>query len=91
MEGWNVCWSARGTHDGGNPGSRPEKVGYKETHIVSALAPVETQLFVYGTLAPGRANEHQLASLQGTWEKAWVKELFLRRVGALRKVSLESD
>ena len=40
---------------------------------MSALAPVETQLFVYGTLAPGRANEHQLASLQGTWEKAWVK------------------
>ena len=40
---------------------------------MSALAPVETQLFVYGTLAPGRANEHQLASLQGAWEKAWVK------------------
>ena len=73
MEVWNVCWSVSGTYDGGNPGNRPEKVGNKETHIVSGLAPVETQLFVYGTLAPGRANEHQLASLQGTWEKAWVK------------------
>ena len=40
---------------------------------MSAHAPVETQLFVYGTLAPGRANEHQLASLQRTWEMAWVK------------------
>ena len=31
------------------------------------------RLFVYGTLAPGRANEHILQSVPGTWEPAVVK------------------
>lgn len=30
------------------------------------------RLFVYGTLAPGRPNEHILAGLHGTWEPAKV-------------------
>jgi gamma-glutamylcyclotransferase (GGCT)/AIG2-like uncharacterized protein YtfP len=30
------------------------------------------RLFVYGTLAPGRPNEHMLADLPGTWEAATV-------------------
>lgn len=30
------------------------------------------RLFVYGTLAPGRANEHILAEVAGTWEPASV-------------------
>ncbi len=30
------------------------------------------RLFVYGTLAPGRPNEHILASVPGTWEPASV-------------------
>lgn len=30
------------------------------------------QLFVYGTLAPGRPNEHILGAIGGTWEKASV-------------------
>ena len=30
------------------------------------------RLFVYGTLAPGRPNEHVLAGLGGTWEPAYV-------------------
>ena len=30
------------------------------------------RLFVYGTLAPGRPNEHVLADLGGTWEPAYV-------------------
>ena len=34
---------------------------------------IDTQLFVYGTLAPGRANEQQLAGLGGTWAEAWVR------------------
>jgi gamma-glutamylcyclotransferase (GGCT)/AIG2-like uncharacterized protein YtfP len=29
-----------------------------------------TRLFVYGSLAPGRPNEHVLADLTGTWEPA---------------------
>ena len=31
------------------------------------------RLFVYGTLAPGRPNEHVLAALEGTWEDATVR------------------
>ena len=30
------------------------------------------QLFVYGTLAPGRPNEHVLAGVPGTWASATV-------------------
>ncbi len=30
------------------------------------------RLFVYGTLAPGRANEHLLKEIGGTWEDATV-------------------
>ena len=30
------------------------------------------RLFVYGTLAPGRPNEHVLADVPGTWEPAVV-------------------
>lgn len=30
------------------------------------------RLFVYGTLAPGRPNEHILADVPGTWEPASV-------------------
>ena len=31
------------------------------------------RLFVYGTLAPGRPNEHILAAVPGKWEPASVK------------------
>ena len=31
------------------------------------------RLFVYGTLAPGRANEHVLAELRGAWAPATVR------------------
>ena len=31
------------------------------------------RLFAYGTLVPGRANEHVLADVSGTWEPASVK------------------
>ena len=31
------------------------------------------RLFVYGTLAPGRPNEHILADVPGKWEQAIVK------------------
>ncbi len=30
------------------------------------------RLFVYGTLAPGKPNEHVLANIPGTWEPATV-------------------
>lgn len=31
------------------------------------------RLFVYGTLAPGRPNEHVLSGVPGTWEPASVR------------------
>src|SRR5690349_24783408 len=30
------------------------------------------RLFVYGTLAPGRPNEHVLSAIEGTWQPASV-------------------
>jgi gamma-glutamylcyclotransferase (GGCT)/AIG2-like uncharacterized protein YtfP len=33
---------------------------------------VKQRLFVYGTLAPGRPNEHVLEKIEGHWEKASV-------------------
>lgn len=37
------------------------------------------RLFVYGTLAPGRPNEHVLAEVSGTWEPATVKGTLLQK------------
>lgn len=36
------------------------------------------RLFVYGTLAPGRPNEHVLAGIPGTWEPASVTGTLLQ-------------
>lgn len=36
------------------------------------------RLFVYGTLAPGRPNEHVLANLPGEWEPATVNGRLLQ-------------
>jgi len=36
------------------------------------------RLFVYGTLAPGRPNEHILADVPGTWEPATVRGRLLQ-------------
>jgi gamma-glutamylcyclotransferase (GGCT)/AIG2-like uncharacterized protein YtfP len=32
-----------------------------------------TRLAIYGTLAPGRANHHQLAALKGKWQQGTVR------------------
>ena len=37
------------------------------------------RLFVYGTLAPGRANEHILADVPGQWEPASVGGILLEQ------------
>ncbi len=31
------------------------------------------KLFIYGTLAPGRSNEHKLSDIDGIWEEGIVK------------------
>jgi gamma-glutamylcyclotransferase (GGCT)/AIG2-like uncharacterized protein YtfP len=36
------------------------------------------RLFVYGTLAPGRPNEHVLAEVPGAWEPATVRGTLLQ-------------
>jgi len=33
----------------------------------------DTRLAVYGTLAPGRINHHQISALAGTWERGTVQ------------------
>ena len=41
------------------------------------------RLFVYGSLAPGQANEHLLAGIDGTWEQATIRgKLYDRGWGA---------
>ena len=48
------------------------RFGY--ARLASTEATWMTQrLFVYGTLAPGRANGHVLADVPGTWELATVR------------------
>ena len=39
----------------------------------SSEACLTIHLFVYGTLAPGRPNEHVLAGLDGTWRPATMR------------------
>ena len=34
---------------------------------------MNSRLFVYGTLAPGRPNEHVLAPVQGSWQPATMR------------------
>ena len=46
-------------------------------------AEAETRLAVYGTLAPGRSNHHQLAGLSGRWRTGTVRgRLFASGWGA---------
>jgi len=40
---------------------------------------VKEKLFVYGTLGPGRPNEHVLDAVGGSWETASVKGKLLER------------
>jgi gamma-glutamylcyclotransferase (GGCT)/AIG2-like uncharacterized protein YtfP len=43
----------------------------------------DTRLAVYGTLAPGRVNYHQISALAGTWQRGTVKgKLFSSGWGA---------
>jgi gamma-glutamylcyclotransferase (GGCT)/AIG2-like uncharacterized protein YtfP len=43
----------------------------------------DTRLAVYGTLAPGRVNHHQISALAGKWQRGTVKgKLFCSGWGA---------
>lgn len=39
----------------------------------NATSDMRQRLFVYGTLAPGRPNEHVLGAVPGTWQRATVR------------------
>jgi gamma-glutamylcyclotransferase (GGCT)/AIG2-like uncharacterized protein YtfP len=41
--------------------------------IVDLVEAPDTRLAVYGTLAPGRVNHHQLSALAGTWQRGTVR------------------
>jgi gamma-glutamylcyclotransferase (GGCT)/AIG2-like uncharacterized protein YtfP len=46
---------------------------FEQFHIKQGIKIEMMQhLFVYGTLGPGRPNEHVLNDIEGTWEKASV-------------------
>jgi gamma-glutamylcyclotransferase (GGCT)/AIG2-like uncharacterized protein YtfP len=43
----------------------------------------DTRLAIYGTLAPGRVNHHQISALAGKWQRGTVRgKLFLSGWGA---------
>ena len=48
------------------------------------------RLFVYGTLAPGRANAHVLADIPGTWEPALSPASWFLKGGEPRRDIRES-
>lgn len=51
--------------------------------IADPNAVAQTRLAVYGTLAPGRINYHQLSALRGKWQRGTVKgKLFSSGWGA---------
>jgi gamma-glutamylcyclotransferase (GGCT)/AIG2-like uncharacterized protein YtfP len=41
--------------------------------IVDLSESPDTRLAVYGTLAPGRVNHHQISNLAGSWQRGRVK------------------
>lgn len=41
--------------------------------IAGASGGSDTRLAVYGTLAPGRVNHHQISALSGKWQRGTVK------------------
>jgi gamma-glutamylcyclotransferase (GGCT)/AIG2-like uncharacterized protein YtfP len=41
--------------------------------IVDLSETPDTRLAVYGTLAPGRVNHHQISALAGSWQRGTVK------------------
>jgi len=40
---------------------------------------IDTRLAVYGTLAPGEPNHHQLAMLRGNWERGTVNGRLVKK------------
>jgi gamma-glutamylcyclotransferase (GGCT)/AIG2-like uncharacterized protein YtfP len=51
--------------------------------IVDLVEAPDTRLAIYGTLAPGRVNHHQISALAGTWQRGTVRgKLFSSGWGA---------
>lgn len=41
--------------------------------LIETLFAASQRLFVYGSLAPGESNYHELAGLEGSWYEGWVR------------------
>lgn len=58
-------------------GQLPDDTVWHYTRFVEEIATggegPDTRLAVYGTLAPGRVNHHQISALAGTWQRGTVK------------------
>lgn len=51
--------------------------------LAPPLESPDTRLAIYGTLAPGRVNHHQISALAGTWQRGTVRgKLFASGWGA---------
>ena len=64
---------------GMGPG-RPLSADYTGTHYTRSVDEIadrsewpDTRLAVYGTLAPGRINHHQISALAGNWQRGTVQ------------------
>ena len=51
----------------------------KPAIVVRIYIEMTQRLFVYGTLGPGRPNEHVLSAIGGTWEEASVNGFLMPR------------
>ncbi len=52
--------------------------GDPEENLTGRTATAETCLAVYGTLAPGQPNHHQLSALEGVWSEGQVRGKLLQ-------------
>ena len=74
--------SVSGLHRGWNAARHYTQLVDKEQEHDVGSAP-DTRLAIYGTLARGRVNHHQIAALAGTWQRGTVRgELFSSGWGA---------
>jgi gamma-glutamylcyclotransferase (GGCT)/AIG2-like uncharacterized protein YtfP len=72
---------------GWNFSQRPDQTARYYTRFVDETADLsgapDTRLAIYGTLAPGRVNHHQISALSGKWQRGMVKgKLFSSGWGA---------
>jgi hypothetical protein len=72
-------------------GTGADRMGTMESENPAQLSPgSDRRLAVYGSLAPGRPNHHQLSDLSGRWIKGTVQGSCLNKVGVPTSAIRES-